>query len=173
MAFTPNDRFQVVETAILAPGCCSICKGSRGPFVDTAVNDPWNGHVYYLCFQCLKSIYAALPEFFSNEVVKTEVVELSDEEVYARAKREIMAAIHGTLDSLNPDSGAPADFPADLPDFSVQGISEDSEGELGSTDRTSKTAGQDDRPAKRSGRNGVSGNSGSKSSGGLLDLNIP
>lgn len=159
MAFSPNDRFQVVEAPTNAPGACHICKStSRGPFVDTQVNDPWNGHVTYLCVGCLSDIFNGLPEFFSN--VETITVKETDEELEERVKAEVLSRIKDFVNELVP--GEPDSVPVIVSDLdsgpvpdseNVPGLPPGEEGDGTSADRTAK---QTSRAAKREGPVGVS-----------------
>lgn len=167
MAFTADDRFRLVTAPEKAPGCCGICRSSnRGPFVDTGVNDPWNGNVLYICVGCLHDIVDNLESFVRVEV---KVVTETADEAYDRAKAEVARAVKDSLnvvlDGFASDSVDSGPVTSDLHDSSVSGVPEDHDGEQGDSTSAPEAAGQDDGPPERKGRNGVSGDSGSKPAG--------
>lgn len=50
-----SDRYQLVGAPPLQPGCCYLCRGTTGPFVDTGVNVKFQGQLY-VCANCVNEM---------------------------------------------------------------------------------------------------------------------
>lgn len=56
-----SDRFRLVDSAPALPGCCLLCSGHNGPFIDTSLSLMGKGAVY-LCKQCITEMYNEIPQ---------------------------------------------------------------------------------------------------------------
>ena len=52
----PLSRFQPRASVSTRPGCCFICRGINGPFIDTQTTIDYEGAVY-ICFTCVEQMY--------------------------------------------------------------------------------------------------------------------
>lgn len=90
---------QVLATALLAPGCCTLCGSAAGPFVDTGRQSAQHGRVY-VCQRCSIDTAAAFDETFRRAPAPSEERrhDLEAELVALRERFEaLVEAVHLTL----------------------------------------------------------------------------
>lgn len=148
-----NDRYQIVDAPQKAPGQCFICRSvSRGPFVDTRVDDSFLG-VFYICLGCLADMAEAadltlVPK--DQEIVEPEPE--TESEAYRRgviaAFRVIEEDVNGYLDSANRDEPYTRD-PGDPADAFTKVLPTDPSGQEGSGTSADQPTVEDGESPKR------------------------
>lgn len=103
----PQSRFRVVDSPVLAPGTCILCKSSGGDgrqFVDLAIQITWVGALYFCTF-CVTEA-AKLLGLTSREVFQGAIDGLQDElsksdDLYVETKVKLDATMVLLRDYLN------------------------------------------------------------------------
>lgn len=158
-----NDRYVIVDSPPAAPGTCILCRSnSRGPFVDTKVNDDYLG-AFYICLGCLGDINEAVGKHESislEERIATRLDEARNEG-FIQGVNALRESINDTAALfVDPSLTAMSDLPS-VPVIEVpEGVPDDSVGEGTSGDSADSSGKQGSRSAKREGRNDVSSDSG-------------
>lgn len=158
-----NDRFVIVDAPPVAPGTCGIClSNSRGPFVDTRVDDPWKG-VLYICKGCAEEIYRAF-----GEIEEASFEEKVAERLEESKNEGFLEGLQAARDTLNDVAGLYRDSgtfntSASLVTAGVAmltGVSEDSPREGSSRDGSNRSGKQSGRSVKQQGRDDLSSDTG-------------
>lgn len=132
-------RYSVQEQASTAPGHCLLCRGVKGPFLNTHFNLKHIGNVI-LCYKCIKE----LNSYFEDEVEPEVIYKKVDYEFFTNAINDLtvasdrvsaVIALHGveapTADDSESDNGADGVTREDSEAVSEQepiGIPSDSDG---------------------------------------------
>lgn len=149
-----NDRFQIVDAPQKAPGQCFICRSvSRGPFVDTRVDDTFLG-VFYICLGCLHDMAEAADlVLLSKADLTIEQPAETESEAYTRGLTAAFRVIKEDVDGyLRGDDASIDRFVADLGDAPVYGtpsVPDDPSGQEGSGTSTNILAVEDGESPKR------------------------
>lgn len=149
-------RFGTQAVAILQPGCCSVCNGIAGPFIDTFQNE--RGNRIYICQACITEMAGLIlpvPEPVTVEVGPSP---------------ETINDLRNLVDSINaglvPFLDAVAILDADSHSEEIPGDPEaDSEGDVIDPE-------QGDNTSKRKGRVSVPSDSGDGNAAGEFDLSL-
>lgn len=100
-------RFSVAKVASIAPGCCLICRGHEGPFIDCGFNHQfdntippeWDGAVY-ICQTCVSVMQGVLE--LSSTVVEQRIQNAYTEgmaEGVRRGKRKLDEFVNSFVDN--------------------------------------------------------------------------
>lgn len=148
-----SDRYQIVDAPPRAPGQCFICRSvSRGPFVDTAVDDIALG-VFYICFGCLHDIAEATDQVLIPKAEEVEPEPETDSEAYHRGfidgTQRIKDYLDGYLASDRPRADSLPTDTGDAPIFGTPSLPVDSEGQEGSGVVSDSAAVEDGESTKR------------------------
>lgn len=168
-------RFIVVEKPILAPGSCKICRGCKGPLIDTGMRDPFEGATY-VCFDCVKDMFNQFPaapvEPPPVDTTLEEAKELARVTGFLQGVKEVKDKLDGltadyftSLSSVIPN----VDFSRYTTGSRIEDVPNDPPGETGSRTSTDHSNKQNVRPVIKQGRLDVPGDS----SDGLDQFNIP
>ena len=156
-------RFQVHENNVpKLPGCCGVCNGINGPFIDTHVSKPMFGTLY-ICGNCLTEMYGMLPQPVAEEVPPPPP-SLTQEEFEVITNDAVARLLTGFSDLARYMSGANAAILEQ--EVNEPGVRA-AEGESGSPASASGTAIEDERPISVEGPDDISGDS---SDGSAFDL---
>lgn len=119
-------RFQKKASVPVHPGHCLLCKGIKGPFIDTGVTIPWEGAVF-ICSDCLIEAHRQLGLPEPEPVIKEVFVD--NEKTLHNVLTSIREIVNERLNVANTPA---ADDPIlgdgsvvfDLPDAKVDGKAE-------------------------------------------------
>jgi hypothetical protein len=94
-----SDRFQIVETILVAPGVCRVCGGvNKDWYVDFGYNEEFYGAVYF-CNECVGAMAAACGFLTPAEKINLEL-ELTEAHVEVYKLRVRSDGLEKALDGL-------------------------------------------------------------------------
>lgn len=155
-------RFTLVDQVPIAPGCCLVCRGYKGPFIDCGFNHQfdntippeWDGGVF-ICVTCINAMMSAAE--LSSTAVQDRMSSVYAQGVAEGVRRGKRKFDEFALTFATPDMFT-AYFNGERVSVPLDDASEDESGQSGDTKSADQVSEQNVVPDSGEGPDGLSSN---------------